>query len=363
MIEDPDAHAVNEGEIRHFVEVFSQAGLFPAADMSALVKKTSSKTFKIALKAFSVQHSQNQENVEVSIELSTELLMKLISSYKESHRHIIVIDDLDDNITNREDRFIAIAALINEVKTLNNFMLKEEIPVKIITLCRTDIFDRLPDANKNKIRRDSSFTLSWYKEGVDTPTDSPLIQLINKRARLVYPDLRDVLSYFFPARYGKTSIYNYLLDFTRHTPRDFIQLMNCIQNQNNGGRVSRDDIDKGIKEYSLDYFVTEIEDEMAGYIDYNKTKLVLGVFAIMRKREFTFQEFHRNYSNVRELIDIDVYEVMRVLYDCSAIGQTYTINGQDMMHTFKYRNHNSAFSEKDKIQLHRGLWKALNVNY
>lgn len=363
LIEDPDAHADDEVEIRNFVEVFSQAGLFPISDMSALVRKTSSKTFKITIKAFSLKQCDNQENAEVSIDMSTELVLKLLKSYKESHRHIIVIDDLDDNITNREDRFISIAALINEVKTLNNFMIKENIPVKIITLCRTDIFDRLPDANKNKIRRDNSFTLSWYKEGVNTPSDSPLIQLVNKRARLVYPDLRDVLSYFFPSKYDGYGIYNYLLDFTRHTPRDFIQLMNCIRDQCQGNRVSMSAIDKGIKEYSLEYFVTEIQDEMAGYIDYDKTKLILGVFAIMRKREFSFQEFHRNYSNVKELRDTDVSEVMRVLYDCSAIGQIYSINGQDMMHTFKYRNRNSAFSEKDTILLHRGLWKALNVNY
>lgn len=362
LLDDPDAHAVDDSEVRRFVEVFSQAGLFPVTDMSALVKKTSCRTFKMAVKAFSVRLSQNIENAEVSIDLSTELVMKLLKSYKESHRHIIVIDELDDNITNREDRFITIAALINEVKSLNNFLLRENIPVKILILCRTDIFDRLPDANKNKIRRDFSFSLLWYKEGINTPSDSPLIQLINKRAQLVYPDLRDVLSSFFPTRYANNSIYNALLDYTRHTPRDFIQLMNCIQNQCKGNKVTRDDIEKGIKEYSLEYFVTEIEDEMAGYIDYDKTKLVLGVFAIMRKREFSFQEFHRNYSNVAELKETDVHEVMRLLYDCSAIGHTYS-NGRDTMHTFKYRNRNSAFSERDTIQLHKGLWKALNVNY
>lgn len=31
--------------------------------------------------------------------------------------------------------------------------------------------------------------------------------------------------------------------------------------------------------------------------------------------------------------------------------------------SFKYRNRNSAFNPADRILLHKGLWKALNVNF
>lgn len=363
MEEDADAHSEKKEVVKKFVEVFTQAGLFPLSDMSTLVKRTSTNSFKAGLKSFNVELTQNKENADVSIALSTEFVMKLLKSYKESHRHVMVIDDLDYNISPRREQFISIAALINEVKDLNNYMLTEGIPVKIIVLCRTDIFDRLPDPNKNKTRRDSSFMFSWYKEGVNTPSDSPLIQLVNKRAKLVYPDLSDVFGYFFPNVYNHKNIYNVLLDFTRHTPRDFIQLMNCIQKQCKGYKVSVSNIDKGIKEYSLDYFVTEIEDEMAGYIEFDKIKSILGIFNIMRKREFTFQEFLTSYRNVKTLNDTDANDVMRVLYDCSAIGQKYSYGGKTNRFTFKYRNRNSAFSERDTIQLHKGLWKALNMNY
>ena len=361
--EDTDAHSVCGDELSQFIKVFTQAGLFPVSNMSTLVRRTSTNTFKTNLKAFSYQYTRSQENADVSISMATDICKKLITSFKESHRHLIIIDDLDDNVTTRENQYIAIAALISEVKALNAFMLQENVPVKILVLCRSDIFDRLPDPNKNKIRRDNSFTFSWYREGVDTAADSPLIKLINKRAQLVYPDVNDVLTEFFPSSYDHKNIYNALLEFTRHTPRDFIQLINSIKSQCKGNKVKTDDIEKGIKDYSLEYFVTEIEDEMAGYINLNKIKSILSAFSILRKREFSFQEFQQKYENITDLNGTDIYEVMRILYDCSAIGQKYSYDGQTQRTTFKYRNRNSAFNPKDTIQLHKGLWKALNVNY
>ena len=55
---------------------------------------------------------------------------------------------------------------------------------------------------------------------------------------------------------------------------------------------------------------------------------------------------------------------MRVLYDCSAIGHVYSYKGERITRvTFKYRNRTSTFTPDDRILLHKGLWKALNVNF
>ncbi len=51
------------------------------------------------------------------------------------------------------------------------------------------------------------------------------------------------------------------------------------------------------------------------------------------------------------------------MYDCSAIGHVYSyIKGKSRV-TFKYRNRTSSFDSTDRILLHKGLWKAMNVNY
>ena len=46
------------------------------------------------------------------------------------------------------------------------------------------------------------------------------------------------------------------------------------------------------------------------------------------------------------------------------IGNEYRYNDNSAMRlSFKYRNRTSTFNPKHKIILHKGLWKALNVNY
>lgn len=214
--------------------------------------------------------------------------------------------------------------------------------------------------DETEIRR---FIFTWYKEGIDKLSESRLIELANKRSRLVYPSLKDVFAKFFPNRYDNNSIYNALLDFTRHTPRDFIQLLNSIQKQCKSKNVSAKDITNGVKEYSTNYFISEIRDEMAGYINPQKAEHILGIFSSFHKREFTYNEFLERFAQVPELNDTNPKEVMRVLYDCSAIGHIYSYDGKNNRYTFKYRNPNSAFIQSDKITLHKGLWKSLNVNY
>lgn len=57
-------------------------------------------------------------------------------------------------------------------------------------------------------------------------------------------------------------------------------------------------------------------------------------------------------------------EILKTLYECSAIGNEYKYsNNGEMRITFKYRNRTSTFNPKHKIILHKGLWKALNLNY
>ena len=361
--EDSDARSTDETEIRRFISTFSSAGLFPVTNISSLVKKTSTTSFKAQIKSFEFTHTQCKENTEISFTMAINYVRNLLCTYKESHKHIIIIDDVDDILTAQESQFVSIAALINEVKDLNRFLRNNGIPVKIIVLCRTDIFDRLNDPNKNKIKQDNSYEFTWYKEGIDKPSESRLIELANKRSRLVYPHLKDVFVEFFPGRYNDNSIYNSLLDFTRHTPRDFIQLLNSIQKQCTSHSVTAKDITNGVKEYSTNYFISEIRDEMAGYINSQKAEHILGIFSSFHKREFTYNEFLERFAQVPELNGTNPKEVMRVLYDCSAIGHIYSYDGKNNRYTFKYRNPNSAFIQSDKITLHKGLWKSLNVNF
>ena len=108
----------------------------------------------------------------------------------------------------------------------------------------------------------------------------------------------------------------------------------------------------------------EIADEMAGYLPGNAIEGVFNSLSSLRSRDFWFNDFAEKCRYNIKLKGIDIDEVMKVLYECSAIGHIYSYNGgKNSRVTFKYRNRSSSFNPEDRIMLHKGLWKALNVNY
>lgn len=364
LLKDPDAKPNSSSNVEKIIEFMTQAGIFPLVNLASLVSRSSSKTFKGSIKAFSCEVTTKSENAQLSLEWLIDYVKGTITSYTEQHQQILIIDGLDDILTSRDIQYYAIAALVNEVKDLNVFFRKEGVPYKIIVLCRTDIFERLPDANKNKIRRDCSYSFVWFNEGVDNQRSCGLIDILNMRGRLVYPEISDVIETFFPESYKGNLTYSALLEFTRHTPRDFMQLMICIQNQCTSDKVLIQNITDGLNEYSAEYFLPEIKDEMAGYIPFNLIDAVINILSSFREREFSYTDFCKIYekNTIDDNVKPDV--ILNVLYDCSAIGHAYKYKeGKETRITFKYRNRNSSFNSTDRIILHKGLWKALNVNY
>ena len=84
----------------------------------------------------------------------------------------------------------------------------------------------------------------------------------------------------------------------------------------------------------------------------------------MRSQSFTSEQFIKKYDEISRIKDFDPIEILKVLYDCSAIGHIHyykEFNGTRVL--FKYRNRSTSFEKSDKILLHRGLWKAMNVSY
>lgn len=365
--DDSTANCTMPEDLNKAIDLLTQTGIFPLTSISNLVTKTTTSTFKASLKAFSYERTTHRENTQVSFYYAIDYIKKLIGSFKENHNHLIVIDGLDEILTTRDIQYVAIASLINEVKDLNTFFLIHNITVKIIVLCRTDIFERLPDPNKNKIRQDCSFSFSWYNEGLDDQSHCDLVKLANLRTKMRFPRVNDMFDTFFPKRYKNKIIATALLEYTRHTPRDFLQLLNCIQSQCRQDHVDYIAISNGLKLYSTEYFLPEIKDEMSGYIPADNIDEIINVFSVMRCREFEYKEFEALYRENPILSDLPIDNVLKLLFDCSAIGQKYPYkdgsNGNKTRITFKYRNRNSSIKKTDKFILHKGLWKALNINF
>lgn len=330
--------------------------LFPIISISDLVNKTSKHTFKFDLNLVGYSYESAKDNpAAINTSILINHLQNLIRNVKTENHHYLIIDGLDDFLSSRDYQNNSIMSLINESKDLNDWFIENNLNFKIIVLCRKDVFDRLSDPNKNKIRQDYSFFINWFDEGeTDDYKESNLIKLANIRGRLTYPDVNDIFKRFFPNSYEGKPIYQSLLEYTRHTPRDFLSLLKYIQDACKGREVYERDLKSGIKSYSTDYFVSEIRDELAGYIKPQDIDRTFSLLSDFRQREFKLSDL-KTYAQQKELFkDLDLNQIFYTLFECSAIGHI-----KDNLHYIKYRNAHMTFSPNETIILHKGLWKGL----
>lgn len=346
------------------IEVFRQMGISPEMEPRSIVNTSSKKNFRIQLPLglFSFGTSDGQSRPTSDIPDFVDGIKTILSKSRSENSHLLLIDGLDDIMTSTEAQYKSLSALIFESEKLNTFFLNNNVPVKIVIFFRTDMYENIPGPNKNKIRTDFSFQFDWYHDPKN-PKKSLLLEIANKRASLHLNRECNVMEEFFPEKITNLDCAEYLLNFTRHTPRDFLQLLTFIQKYYQKGKLSYDQINSGVREYSLNYFLPEIKDEMAGYAENNILNNIISTFTYMGVSDFHMSELLQSYERkFGETIDSKIIiSFLKNMFNCSAIGNIISENGNGRYYSYKFRSRNSDFDEGKKIQIHRGLRKALNI--
>jgi hypothetical protein len=361
MAEDADFH--------RSIAALTKLGFLPARDLRTIVLTSVTKQLKINLpKIAEFVTERHYETPTLALDQLVSHMVGLVSHFRSGARHVLIIDGLDEVLALTRRHYEAIAAMLLAVARLNTEFRRWEAPVKIVVLCRLDLFDRIPGANKNKLRRDWGLELDWYHDPRQ-PDSSALMQLANLRASVSLGAECNVMRRYFPPNMREGETRRVLLDHTRHTPRDFGQLLGSIQSIARASlrprqtALTRDQIVSGLRDYSIAYFLPEIRDELDGYLGTEAVAQVIATLAATRQREFDFTELQAAAERV-DAANLELEEVVRALFDCSALGviqKRRTSRGSTTYFTFKYRNHNSAVAMSERFILHRGVWKALNL--
>ena len=359
---DAGASHSDENELLAALKLFEELGVSPEAS-PAKIARTSSKnafSFKIPLEIgkYSYESGPNKRPDDIFNFVAS--LKNFIANTRSPNQHYLIIDGLDDILSSRGVQYKSLYALMQEALELNSLFSKNSVPMKIIVLCRTDLFDRTPGPNKNKIRSPYAFDLDWYHDP-RTPDDSMLVRGANLRATNSLNREVDIFSEFLPSHIHRTPTMQYFLDMTRHTPRDFFQLLANMQKYHKSGKLTDSEVKSGLRDYSIKYFQPEIHDELSGYAEVDDINDFFSAISIVGKRDFSFEELTMAWTSERTERSIDILSsICKAVFDCSAIGNV-THSGQQTHYSFKYRNRLSSFSKAKRIMLHRGLWKAMNV--
>lgn len=358
---DEGAAPISPVDFRSAIVTLGRMGLLPSPSLKELVRVSSKKSFKVSIpKFFEAGVEKTTENADYDLPFLVERLRAVTTLFRSDSTHLLILDGLDEILTARQIQYQSLAALIAESNRLNSLFHRECVPVKIILLCRTDLFERLPSANKNKLRQDSACQLDWYHDP-RRPEDSLLVGLANLRARLAIPTSHDIFREYFPSTNDDQDIRAFLLDLTRHTPRDFLQLLTRIQQFASHGRISREQLLSGVRAYSIEYFLPEIRDELHGYVELTSVDRTVELIGSLRRRDFYYNELLEKAKCFASSESFDLAPIISALFECSAIGNVHNRPGGTTYYTFKFRNRNSTLNLDDRLILHRGMWKALNL--
>lgn len=258
-------------------------------------------------------------------------LETVIGQIATEHRHLVFIDGLDDVFSWKEIPFAALGSLVDQVDYVNQILADSPSPSKVILLCRTDLFPRLPGSNKNKVRIGSGMSLNWYEAD---PGKSNLCHIANQRARLSDDTIKDLFIDYFsrvklPNMLGimrkVKDIRPVLLKYTRHTPRDFGALLASIQEVCKARRqptVDTASFESGLRDYSSSYFPGEVRDELDGYFTPDQIDGIVKTLTAIRVSHSRFRmNVLMDYaSRLPSMREVDLEKALTLLYDCSAIG-------------------------------------------
>lgn len=350
----------DEYDLQKTIGIFENLGLIPKKDLSQIVKTTTKKEFKIGLQDYcSFQYSSESSKIHFDIKTLFNNLKEVCYSVKTKNKHFIIVDGLDTVLTHRETQYQSLSALILAADRMNQKLQENNVNAKIVILCRTDLLDKLSDPNKNKVILDSGVVLEWYDDVRDAKATN-LVHLINLRAKISLKHDVDVFNEFLPEKImGDKPTVKVLLDHTRHTPRDIIQMMNKIQEHTKGKTPTRDDIWNGLRTYSIQYFMQEIHDELVGFLTNEERDGAFQLITAMGKSKFFIKEFEQKKSRDARFKDLDLNKILNIFYNCNAIGN---FNRKSGHYSWKYRNRYSSFDPNQHIAVHLGLHKALNIS-
>ncbi|WP_157508847.1 P-loop ATPase, Sll1717 family [Luteipulveratus halotolerans] len=359
-------------EIRRVVRTLRDAGFI--GDGSGQVLLGVSKA------SYSLETAQmgalfrNEGGRPLNIFTLTPHLEKWAKSLRSKRRHILLLDGLDSIFLNDSRYDESISALVQAAHDLNLGFKQHSATGTIVLLLRNDIFSRvssrLPDAHK---MRDFAYDLDWRILSGAAGESAPLVRLINRKAGQERGGEIDFLSYFprrielGRSRRGRrtTPRLKYLLNLTRHTPRDMLQLLEYIrrveeaQGRPSGGSTIADRVVReGVLQYSTKYFVDAVRGEFAGYEGGpSETEAALRALKLMEGSKFTRTDFRAAIARDTPGLEAKSDSLLKLFFYAGAVGNLFDNGGERYM-VFYHRRDDVDLKTQGSLVLHNALTHA-----
>ncbi|MGW4291748.1 P-loop ATPase, Sll1717 family [Micromonospora chersina] len=378
LLRDQGCSLQNDPEVQRVFSLLRDFGFVGDASGRALLR-ASSTTLTIPIPKLGPLYKR-ESKASLNIFNLIPYLESWVTEATSNVRHVLIIDGLDSIFLNDPKYDESLASLVQAAYTLNQKLSRSRTSGSIVLLLRNDIFSRialsLPDSQK--MRDDLSIDLDWRVLSGRAGINTPLIRLVNqKAARALEIDAVEVLGYFprdiqlggkGAAPRWKPTL-QYLLNLTRHTPRDLLRLLEEIRKVEASGvypepelTLSQEVIREGVLQYSTKYFVGAIRNEFAG-VEGGPEAATAAISALKRlgKQRFDRASFVKSLNE--EGGDTPSPDrLLTLLFYAGAIGN-YVSNHNESYMQFYHRRDEAEVYLKGQFLLHGALIHAWAMPY
>ncbi|HNC84998.1 MAG TPA: hypothetical protein PK999_18235 [Nitrospira sp.] len=331
------------------------------------------KEFSVSLFGLSIKVSRDPSKSSDSSWIErVEILEDVILKYADKSRYFVIFDELDEDYRNiiEQSQYNQYTALVTSLfKAVQDIksIFKDRSRYRIfpVVFLRDDIYEIIQDSDKNKWN-DFKIELNWDEEKIrkliafrltralDPKATRPMQferaweQLVGKQRLRVGTNKRtEIGSFEFIAR------------STYLRPRDFVKyLQACAQEAVDGdGFIHAATIRKVDTAFS-NYLKDELRDELFAILP--DISGIFDVISQIGKWNFSHADFDKAYiQQLRRagLVQKDVGFVLQVLFLFSVIGYAQRHDH----YVFRYVNRDARINFSNRIVVHRGLFKSLQI--
>jgi len=368
------------GQVRKFIAQnygstdFNFKAVFPAGglDLSELKVEPGAA----GAKAGSVNLKRSGESLGASLLRINEWMEKKLEVIQPLLQETYVLfDELDLGFeADKEDHRDRTIGLLLAMRGFIARVTRKGIPIHPVVFIRSDIFDLLRFADKNKIVNAEAIELEWHDDL--RHTGASLKHLLDWRIKetLAVPSVEDAWNYAFDPQVtrGTQHKFQHMTFRTFKRPRDIIQFANsalkvaqerCVASPTPGedARISNEDIKKARTPYST-YFYRELDDEIQT-VEPTWTRYI-DVVREVGAAKFTlaaYSEAHEKLS-AKAAINRTPEDCLEFLYQYSVIGFERAVTKAGIIQQFRYLDEAVSFdSTAPSFQTHRALKEWLGI--
>lgn len=296
-------------------------------------------------------------------------LEDIILEYCDDSKYFIIFDELDEDYRSikSSDHIhynYLLASLFKAVQDVKSTFNSTRINLSPIIFLRDDIYSLIKDADKNKWR-DFKIEIEWSPEKIKKLLAYRISQDAACESVLNFPNAWKLIfaSEFIKSGSGRTTLntFDYITRSTHLRPRDYIRyLQACAEGTFYHNQKITNETIKYVDRAFSNYLRDEIVDEIFPLLP--DIEIILQIISNLRKWAFSSYEFKSEYNNYlrsKTVSEENVDYVLDTLYKFSVLGNQD--KKRDNTLYFKYSHTNININKNEKLVVHRGLFKALQI--